>query len=151
MNGICKIGKEQAIERGKGYFNKDYNCCETILLTCSELLGIKSEIIPKLATPFGGGIYKRKYMCGALSGAIMAVGLKYGRSTPKGDREISYSKAERLVDKFIKKYEYVNCIDILGYDPGDLESIKRDKQRIRTDICEPIIKQVTEWLWEELQ
>ncbi len=151
MNRTFKDDKGQAIKRCGERFEEGYNCSETVLLAFSEQLGIKNGAIPRLATPFGGGIYKRKFMCGALSGAIMAVGLKNGRNTAEGDREVSYSGAERIIEKFIEKYGSVNCIDLLGYGSDGLDRIEQDKQRIRTDICGPIIKQIAEWLWEELQ
>lgn len=150
MNDKTKCSKCDAVEKCLKNFEKDYNCCETMLLSFSELLGHESKLIPKIATPFGGGIYGRKYMCGALTGAVMAIGLKHGRSTPKDDREISTEKSGRIVEKFIKEYGSVSCIEILGYEPGDLEAVKRDKQRIRTTVCAPLIKKVAEWLWEEL-
>ena len=40
---------------------------------------------------------------------------------------------------------------MLGYDPNDLEKIKRDKDKIRANICSPLIRQVAEWLWDEIK
>ncbi|HZX46647.1 MAG TPA: C-GCAxxG-C-C family protein [Clostridia bacterium] len=151
MNYAGELGKDEAIDRCTKHFNEGYNCCETMLLSFGELLGVESEVIPKIATPFGGGIYNRKHMCGALSGAVMAIGLKYGRNTPGGKREPSSERAARLVEKFTEKYESANCIGVLGYDPNDLEKIKRDKDKIRANICSPLIRQVAEWLWDEIK
>jgi C_GCAxxG_C_C family probable redox protein len=151
MNYMGELGKDEAVDRCTRHFNEGYNCCETMLLSFGELLGMESEVIPKIATPFGGGIHKRRNMCGALSGAVMAIGLKYGRNTPEGKREPSSERAARLVEKFIEKYGSANCIEVLGYDPNDLEKINRDKQQIRDNICGPLIRQVAEWLWEELK
>ncbi|MDD3850627.1 MAG: C-GCAxxG-C-C family protein [Firmicutes bacterium] len=145
------VRKGQTVERCSKYFEDKYSCCETVLLAFSELLGVESEIIPRIATPFGGGIHQRRHMCGALSGAVMAIGLKYGRNTPKDDREPSSVKAGRIVEKFTKKYGSANCIEVLGFTQDDLEKIKRNKQHIRANICIPLIKQVAEWLWEELE
>ena len=38
--------------------------------------------IPRIATPFGGGIGGRGEVCGAVTGAVMAIGLKHGREEP---------------------------------------------------------------------
>ena len=151
MNYAGELGKDEAIDRCTKHFNEGYNCCETVLLSFCELLGVESEVIPKIATPFGGGICKRKHMCGALSGAVMAIGLKYGRNTPQGKREPSSERTARLVEKFIEKYGSANCIEVLGYDPEDLEKVKRDKDKIRANICAPLIRQVAEWLWDEIK
>ncbi len=145
------VGKDVAMEVCCKYFEKDYNCCETVLLAFSELLGMESDIIPRIATPFGGGIHQRRHMCGALTGAIMAIGLRYGRSTPQGDREPVSERTGRIVEKFTEKYGSTNCIEVLGFTPDDLEKVKRNKQQLRANICTPLIKQVAEWLWEELE
>lgn len=81
----------------------------------------------------------------------MAIGLKYGRNTPQGKREPSSERTARLVEKFIEKYGSANCIEVLGYDPEDLEKVKRDKDKIRANICAPLIRQVAEWLWDEIK
>lgn len=151
MDGLGRMGKDQAVEKCTRNFDNGYSCCETVLLSFSQLLDVECEIIPKIASPFGGGIYQRKHMCGALSGAIMAIGLRYGRNTVKDDREPSSSRTGRIIEKFVEKYGSTNCIDILGYTPADLEKITRDKQHIRATICRPLIKQVAEWLSEELE
>ena len=144
--------KREAAEKCTMHFENGYNCCETVILAFSELLDVSCcEVIPRIATPFGGGIHERMHMCGALSGAVMAVGLKHGRNNPGGDREASSEKAGRIVEKFTGKYGSANCIDIIGYDPKDPEKIIQDKKHIRTTICGPLIKQVAEWLWEELE
>jgi C_GCAxxG_C_C family probable redox protein len=148
---MSNVTKNQAVERCSKRFEDGYNCCETVLFSFCELMGVESNIIPGIATPFGGGIHKRQHMCGALSGAVMAIGLKYGRSTPDGAREPSSERAGRIIDKFIERYGSANCLEVLGYGPEDLEKIKQDKQKIRTTICGPLIKQVSEWLWEELK
>jgi C_GCAxxG_C_C family probable redox protein len=146
-----KDGKNELIGKCVEFFNEDYNCCESVLLSSAGLLGVDCDIIPKIASPFGGGICQRKHMCGALSGAVMALGLKYGRNTAVDDREPSYSRAGTIVEKFVEKYGSANCIDIIGYDPKDPDKIIRDKQHIRATICSPLIRQVAEWLWEELE
>ncbi len=151
MSNTGELSRDEAIGRCTRHFNEGFNCCETILLSFGELLGVESEVIPKIATPFGGGICKRKHMCGALSGAVMVVGLKYGRNTPEGKREPSSERVARLVEKFTEKYGSANCIEVLGYDPEDLEKVKRDKDKIRANICGPLIRQVAEWLWDEIK
>ena len=50
------------------------------LLAISQCLEIRNELIPKIATGFGAGIGGRGLVCGAISGGIMALGLKFGRN-----------------------------------------------------------------------
>jgi C_GCAxxG_C_C family probable redox protein len=60
----------------------DLLCSESVLLAISELLGVESELIPRIATGFGAGIGRRGEVCGALAGGVMGLGLVYGRSAP---------------------------------------------------------------------
>lgn len=65
------------------FHNLGFNCCESVLLGASEFLGVTSELIPKIATGFGGGIGHTGRICGAVTGAVMALGIKYGRTSPQ--------------------------------------------------------------------
>lgn len=143
--------KEQAAEKCHNYFNSGYSCCEAMLLAFSEQLGIDSELIPRIATPFGGGIHQRRYMCGALTGALMAIGLKHGRDSSQCDRKPTSARAGKIIEKFFKVHGSVNCIEVLGYTPDDLEKVTQIKDQLRAKICNPLIKQTAEWLWEELK
>ncbi|MBA1335309.1 MAG: hypothetical protein HPY66_0931 [Firmicutes bacterium] len=148
-SGYCD-SKDPTAEKCERYFSQDFNCCESILKGFSEQLHIDTGIIPRIATPFGGGISNRKYMCGALTGAIMVLGIKYGRDDSTQERDPSYSRTDRLVEKFVGKYGTVNCTELTGFDPNDPESIDRNKERVRNTVCIPILRQVSQWLKEEL-
>ncbi len=75
--------KEEVMGKAVLYFTTGFNCAEALLLALQEALNEEeNNIIPRIATPFGAGIGGRGSVCGALSGAIMAIGLKYGRMEP---------------------------------------------------------------------
>jgi C_GCAxxG_C_C family probable redox protein len=66
------------------YFRIGYNCAESVLLAIAkDALEINSDLILRIATGFGSGISRRGYVCGAVSGAVMDFGLKYGRNSPE--------------------------------------------------------------------
>ncbi|MDR3089330.1 MAG: C-GCAxxG-C-C family protein [Desulfobulbaceae bacterium] len=77
--------KEQTIEaireRAKGNFSKGYNCAECVLeaVLATVDVGLPPESL-KMATGFGGGIGLFGDTCGAISGAVMAVGAIHGRT-----------------------------------------------------------------------
>ncbi|MEE9189396.1 MAG: C-GCAxxG-C-C family protein, partial [Candidatus Neomarinimicrobiota bacterium] len=48
---------------------------------------IQSDLIPKIATGFCGGMARTCGQCGALSGAIMSISLLTGRSEPADPKE----------------------------------------------------------------
>ena len=66
----------------------------------------------KASTPLGAGLGFSKNMCGCLTSAALALGLKYGRTDLSASRKPSWSRAARLVENFTKKYHTVCCGDI---------------------------------------
>ncbi|MBE0635848.1 C_GCAxxG_C_C family protein [Candidatus Bipolaricaulota bacterium] len=77
---------EQVRHRAHANFSAGFNCAECVTEAVWAL--IKSDLPAdawKLATGFGGGIGLYGDTCGALTGAILAVGAVHGRGTlPKG-------------------------------------------------------------------
>ncbi|MCW4055801.1 MAG: C-GCAxxG-C-C family protein, partial [Candidatus Bathyarchaeota archaeon] len=60
------------------YFRGGYNCAQSVLLAMQEHYGTKSDVIPKIASAFGGGVGRCGSVCGALTGAVMTIGMKHG-------------------------------------------------------------------------
>ena len=85
---------------------------------------IKSELIPRIATGFCAGISRMCGICGAVSGAIMAINLFYGRSLPDQPVEKTYIPVQRLIEMFKNKFGSTNCRELTGVDLGTEESRK---------------------------
>jgi len=133
---LSKAKLKAISERAAKCFESDFNCAESVLMSLAELIGVKSELIPKIATPFGGGIGRRGSVCGALTGGIIAIGLKFGRSEPKDTRrrEESYKKALELFKRFEKKFGSALCYDLIRLDLTTPEGRERIKA-VRLEKC----------------
>lgn len=94
---------EKIVEKAVSRFMEGYLCSESILKTFAEAQKIECEHIPKIATGFGGGIGRNGSVCGALTGAVMAISLKYGRNTP--DETKNYEKCMDKVQQLLKSFE----------------------------------------------
>ncbi|EFL52227.1 C_GCAxxG_C_C family protein [Solidesulfovibrio fructosivorans JJ]] len=79
-----------------------YNCAETILRLATDHLGIPGDgASTRIATCFGGGVGRsHAEICGALSGAVMALGLAYGRDAS----DISCTQAHALASAFRQRF-----------------------------------------------
>lgn len=99
-------------------FSTGYNCAETVISVLSEALDIECSCIPRIATGFGAGFGRKGEVCGAINGAVMAIGLVYGRdnSADKEAKEKVYALVSRLLDSFEKEFGSVLCRDITGCD-----------------------------------
>ncbi len=94
---------EEIRQRARKNFSLGYNCAECVTEAILALVetGLPQEV-KKLATGFGGGMGLYGDTCGALAGAIMAVGAVHGRSSlPEGEdkKEAALKAKEQLYGK----------------------------------------------------
>jgi C_GCAxxG_C_C family probable redox protein len=137
--------------KAENYFNEGYNCCESVVLAVCEHLEIDKEMPLKISTPFGSGMSKNASNCGALSAAFIAMGMKNGRNNNEEPRDPSYVPADIVFNKFKEKYKTVSCGDITGLNMRDPEVMAQNKERLHKEICGPIVRQVTDWILEQIE
>jgi C_GCAxxG_C_C family probable redox protein len=91
--------------------------------------------------------------CGAVTGALMVIGLKYGQTT--GEDKAAKEKSYELVREFVKRFRARNrgciaCRELLGADistPDGMQKI-REKQAFTT-MCPKFVRDAAE-IVEEL-
>lgn len=107
---------EKSVKRSREHFLSGWYCAESVLLAISESKGINSELIPKIATGFGSGMSRQGGQCGAISGAIMGIGLITGRNSPEGSVEESYYLVQELCHRFQGRFGSTICRQLIGCD-----------------------------------
>jgi C_GCAxxG_C_C family probable redox protein len=107
---------EQAPQRSRELFQSGFFCAESVLQAIAESQGIQSDLIPRIATGFCSGVSRTGGMCGAVSGAIMGIGLVTGRNSHAESLEPAYTLAQKLISAFEEKYGSVNCRQLIGCD-----------------------------------
>lgn len=123
--------------RSGGYF-----CSEAIVATVNELLGspFHPDIV-RMASGFPIGIGKSGCVCGAISGGIMALGMKYGRTAPGQPMPESFPAAAALHDYVIDQYGATCCRVITSQFP-EFNSPERKAH------CVHITGEVAAWVME---
>ncbi len=110
--------KEKALK----IFSCGFNCAQAVLSAFCEELGCDKELALKIGAGFGGGMRKGE-VCGAVTGAIMVLGLKYGHYE-EGDTERK-EKVHALTREFISHFEKKNgtiiCKQLLRHDLSNPE------------------------------
>ncbi len=137
------IEMEKAIDKALTYFKEGNACSETILLFFADSNHIKSEIIPKIASGFGGGVARMGSVCGALTGAIMAIGLKYGRSnaSDKEAYELCLKKSSKFYKKFKKEFGSILCFDLINCDLSTSKGRHNYRKRdLKEEKCSNYVK-----------
>jgi len=137
------------------YFNSGstggYNCAETVIYGTTKYLGIKNKLIPRIATPFGGGLGRNGFICGALVAGTMVLGIVLGRDSMNEERDPSYKAVNKLVQKFKRKYKSLDCNDITNLDLKKIAPTDDAKVKIHESICKPLVEKVCEWVLEVVE
>jgi len=130
------------------FFNNGggFNCAQAIFATYCEDFGLDKEIALKLSGGLGGGIGQLGYICGAVSGACLIIGLKHGMYLPndKESKEKTYALAREFEKKFVERNQAANCHELLKINSQNGEKRTR-AERVR-DICPGIVKDAAEIL-----
>jgi C_GCAxxG_C_C family probable redox protein len=99
-------------------FRNGFTCSSAVFSAFSEEMGLDPDTAKKISCGFGAGISRTGNICGAVSGAILVIGLKYGK-TKQGD-DAATERTRALVREFIQEFTYrhgsVNCTELLGYN-----------------------------------
>ena len=124
MKNVTKI-----VNKTLSYFRSGYNCAESVLLAIAkDALEIDNDLIPKIATGFGGGMSRQGYVCGAVSGAVIGFGLKYGRNSPEELRAKTYNRVVEFYKQFQKRFGSIVCKELCGCDLSTIEGIRKFRE-----------------------
>lgn len=109
--------KEKA-DKAVKLFEEGFVCSQAVLSPYCDMLGLDENTALKIANGFGGGIARKQEVCGAVSGAVMAIGLKYGRTQldDMAAHEKTYEAIHVFCDDFERKNGSLNCRELLGCD-----------------------------------
>jgi len=118
-------------EKALEYFNNNYNCSQSVLAVFGPELGLSENDCLKVSCAFGGGMARQQKTCGAVTGALMVLGLKYGKALNEDDSKKLKTYAKTL--EFIKAFEEENtstvCKELLnGLDMNTEEGSKKIKE-----------------------
>ena len=138
------------VDKAEKYFCSNFNCSQAVFATFATELGLDEELALRIATQFGGGARKGE-MCGAVSGALMVLGLKYGHCHGEDmkEKEKAYQITEDFMNRFIAEKETVVCRELLGYDVSKKEDMVKIKELgLFKTKCPEMIRCATEILEE---
>lgn len=137
------------IENAVDTFKNGYNCAQAVLSVYGSELGIDRGKAIKLASPFGGGIAKLGEVCGAVSGALMVIGLQYGSVNIENPelKEKPYQVTREFVEKFKKKNGSLLCRNLIGIDISTPEGIEKAREEsVFQEICPRFVQDAVEIL-----
>lgn len=125
-------------------FEEGYACSQAVFSTIAPELGLSEATALKVASAFGGGMSRQGEVCGAVTGALMSLGLKYGSIAPDDDEAIREA-SQKLMQRFKEKNGSLLCRELLGYSlniPGELDAAK--ESGIFKTVCPVLVDNATE-------
>ncbi len=135
-----------SIEDAVQIFENGYMCSQAVFAAFSEDYGLSKEQALKIGACFGSGMRKGE-VCGACTGALMALGLKYG-----DDKAKSNEVCNRFMDEFKMQNGSFICRDLLGCDISTPEGVKQAKDNnLFKEICPEMVRSAAEIVDEILK
>ncbi|HET6303575.1 MAG TPA: C-GCAxxG-C-C family protein [Myxococcota bacterium] len=110
-------------EAAVSMFTQGFTCAQSVLGGFADRYGLSREHAARLGCAFGGGVARTGQTCGAVSGALLVIGLAHGATAP-GDhaaREKTYAVASELGRRFRERHGSIACRELLGVDIGTPE------------------------------
>ena len=105
---------EEVADRSEELFRSGLCCAESVLQAVAEGLGIRSELIPKIATGLCGGISRTGNICGAVSGGVMGIGLRHSRTQGGQSPEETIRHVRAFLEAFEARFGSTNCERLMG-------------------------------------
>jgi len=103
---------DQAVET----FVNGFNCAQAVFSTYAEEFGIDRTEALKISCGFGAGMGRRQEVCGAVSGAMMLIGCKHGKTIREDNtaNDLTYQLVRDLSEKFSAIHGSTSCRELLG-------------------------------------
>ncbi len=116
-------------ETAEKRFIEGFSCSQAVFSAFAEAGSIDLETALRIASSFGAGMARMGDTCGAITGGMMVLGLKFGRIVPDDSdaKEMNYQLVHEFVEEFNRRFEKADCRDLLGFDPGTPEASQRFK------------------------
>jgi len=124
-----------SIEDAVKLFEDGYVCSQAVFAAFSEKLGLPKKQALKIGACFGSGMRKAE-VCGACTGALMVLGLKYGEN-----KNESNEACVKFLDEFKKENGSIICRDLLGCDISTDEGVKHSRDNnLFNELCPKMVE-----------
>jgi C_GCAxxG_C_C family probable redox protein len=135
------------------YFKTGFNCAQSVLTPFGGQFGLAEDHCLKMSCAFGAGMGRQQYTCGAVTGALMVLGLHFGKGKMDDNAKKihTYEKSVEFMNAFTEKHGSINCLELLeGLHMSNPEESKkidaRELYRVRCTRYVSDAVQITEKL-----
>ncbi len=146
-----KRASQRIGDRAVEQFNQGFNCAEAIVLSLAPNDRRAPQHVQRTATALGGGIARAGLTCGCVTGAAVAVGLHFGRTSPddKESKEHAYGVMANVARRFAAEFGTTDCRKLTGLD-FNAENQQAELDRVHSEICTRLVRFTAETAAEEI-
>ncbi|WP_292489489.1 C-GCAxxG-C-C family protein [Methanoculleus sp. 10] len=144
---------EKRSEEAAARFMAGYNCAQAVSSVFARDAGVPEEVVLRAATGFGGGMGHTGGACGAVSGAVLVIGLIFGSTGPdeKEAKDRTYALTQEFIARFVGRNGAVSCTGLLGCDLSTDEGLARAREQgLARTLCPRYVRDAAEILEEML-
>ncbi len=139
------------VEKTVDLFSGGLNCSQAVLTVFGEQYGLGAEMAANLGRPLGGGIGHLAKTCGAVTAAVLVLGLAKDHQDEGEARKASHSCVQALFRRFEALHGTTECKHLLGTDMSTEEGLKKvQEEKLVRKVCPPFVKDAASILEELL-
>ena len=117
--GAEGVSQKSRAEEALSLMQEYGSCCSGVLAAYAPDLGLEKDLAARAGRGMAGGIGGLGNVCGAVSGAVLVIGLKTTNENNIRDREAGYKTmgtAREFVSRFEEQHSSIKCRELIGYD-----------------------------------
>ena len=131
------------VVRAQELFARHYNCAQSVYAACGRSEGLTESQRLALAGPFGGGIAASGEVCGALTGALLALGEASEAEVaadPGSARRAVYARSARLTEAFREAHGSILCRELTGHNMSTESGLRAFQESgLRQSLCAKLV------------
>jgi C_GCAxxG_C_C family probable redox protein len=130
------------IDTAAAAFSEGFSCSQAVFSAFSKEPAIDRAAALKIASAFGGGMASMGLTCGAVTGALMVIGLKHGRvrADDIAAKEKTYELTREFFRRFSERHGSITCRELLGADISTPEGRQRASESgLSSTLCPRLV------------
>lgn len=110
---------DELVEKATELHRMGYNCAQSVVCALSEVVGADENVCFRLMEGFGLGMGQMRETCGAVSGAVAALGFlnSIGSQSPT-TKASTYGLVRQVGEQFLQKNGSTVCSELKGLTGG---------------------------------
>jgi C_GCAxxG_C_C family probable redox protein len=140
---------EMPVQLAVSLFGQGFTCSQAILGAFCSRYGLDQATALKVSCAYGGGMASTGETCGAVTGALMTIGLAHGRSSvaDQESKARTYALTKQFWNEFRSRRGTLVCRELLGVDISTPEGSKQAQEAgLFRELCPRLVKDAAEIL-----